>query len=409
MPRASIADLLAFYFPMKLSFSATNPCHVYHVARELYELGHLGRFYSGYPKWKLGDCNGMPVRSHSARTCAVYGALKFLPETLRPQNRTLFLWQDLSFDRWVGKHLEPCDFIHGIPGQCLETFRKAKRLGVQSVLNHATGPVQDWVRILEPEYRRVGLSVPAVTPYDDAYFKREAEEYGLADYHCVASSIVRDQLRNRGISSEKIWVVPYGADEKLFFPRTEGRLSDSDHSVLERAGSAKSSPFRIVFAGQLALRKGVRLLLAALELAGKRDWEVNFYGATLRETERDRKAYKGTIPLNFHGPVPQNRLAEILRSSSLLVLPSLEEGFGLVVVQALACGLPCVVSDAVGAKDLIQHRVNGSIFPSGNTAALKEELEFWENRRVSLEGDYGWASSAKALLQFSGRALTSLS
>jgi glycosyltransferase involved in cell wall biosynthesis len=102
--------------------------------------------------------------------------------------------------------------------------------------------------------------------------------------------------------------------------------------------------------------------------------------------------------------VGQRALAEEFRQSSVLVLPSLEEGFGLVVPQALACGLPCIVSDRVGAADLIRHRDNGSIFPVGDIEALREELVYWSARRIRVQDDVSWRQSATRLVALSGSA-----
>jgi glycosyltransferase involved in cell wall biosynthesis len=94
-----------------------------------------------------------------------------------------------------------------------------------------------------------------------------------------------------------------------------------------------------------------------------------------------------------------------MRTSSVLVLPSLEEGFGLVVPQALACGTPCIVSDRVGARDLISHRENGSIFAVGDSSALAAELRFWEEQRVVIQGDFSWRQPARRLISLSREAL----
>lgn len=367
---------------MKIAISATNPCHLYPLALELAKMGHLDRYYSGYPKWKLPGADGVPMKTHSFRTNVVYGLLKFLPESLRPGSRSLFLWQDHGFDAWVGRHLRGCDFIHAMPGQCLRTFEKAKSLGIRTVLNHATGLVREWVRIMEPEYRRVGLKLGEVCPFDESYFEREDREYALADFHCVASGVVRDQLAGLGIDPRKIWVAPYGANDTVFYKR-ETPLPEE---------------FRIVFAGQIGLRKGIRTLLQALELAHRKDWRVDFYGAVLGEARQDLAEYRGATPLEFHGPVSQPALAGAFRSSSALVLPSLEEGFGLVVPQALNTGLPCIVSDRTGASDLIRHRQNGSIFQTQNPQALLEELLWWEHRRERINGSFGWQSPAEHLI-----------
>jgi glycosyltransferase involved in cell wall biosynthesis len=357
------------------------------MARELASAEALGAYYSGYPAWKLGAGPEIPVRTHSLRTNIVYGLLKFVPEGFRPSARSLFVWQDRGFDRWVGAHLQSCDFLHAMPGQALATFRAARRLGLKAVLNHATGPVRDWVRIMEPEYARVGLRLTDHCPYDSEYFAREDEEYALADFHCAASTVVRDQLIARGIAADRVWVVPYGAEPSVFY-----------HSADPPSG------FRIVFAGQVCLRKGIRTLLDALTLAGQADWRVDFYGARIDECTADIAAYQGAAPLHFHGAVSQSALADAMRSGSALVLPSLEEGFGLVVPQALNCGLPCIVSDRVGAKDLIRHRENGSILPALNPEALAAELRWWASNPRRTRETFDWTEPARRLIALSSAA-----
>lgn len=369
-----------------VAISATNPCHLFDLAQELHAAGRLAAYYSGYPGWRLRPGAGFPLRAHSWRTVLVYAALR-LPARWRPAPRNLFQWQDGAFDRWVSRVLEPANVVHAMPGQCVETFRAARRLGVVTVLNHATGPVREWVRIMRPEYTRVGLDVEKVTPYDGAWLDAYDEAVALADWHCAASTVVRDQLVSDGVPAGRIVVVPYGADTQIFHRR--GARRDDD-------------VFKIVFAGQFGLRKGVRCLLDALSLATESEmssWHVDLYGSQLPEAESDLATYRGVVPLRFHGAVTREELAEAFRSASVLVLPSLEEGFGLVVPQALACGLPCVVSDAVGAADLIEHRVNGSVFPVGDASALFAELSWWAEDPRIVEFDASWRRPAAQFLE----------
>jgi glycosyltransferase involved in cell wall biosynthesis len=378
---------------MKISFSATNPCHMWPLAHAVAQEGAAGLFYSGYPGWKIAGADPRLLRCHSLRTNVVYGLLKYVPGPLRPRSRTLYSWQDRGFDRWVGRHLDPCDFIHAMPGQALHTFRAARKAGIRTVLNHATGPVREWVRIMEPEFQRVGLKLEAVCPYDAEYFAREDEEYSLTDYHCAASTIVRRQLIGLGIPEERIWVVPYGAD--------------TGAPVFQRAKNPSAPPvFRILFAGQIGLRKGIRTLLEALTLADRPTWKMDFMGARLPESATDIAAYRGATPLSFHGPSSQQQLARAMRDSSVLVLPSLEEGFGLVVPQALNCGCPCIVSDRVGGGDYVRHRENGSIFPAGDARALADELLWWETHPGRTTDNFTWTTPARTLIAQSQGALT---
>ena len=132
---------------------------------------------------------------------------------------------------------------------------------------------------------------------------------------------------------------------------------------------------------------------------------MDFYGAVLGEAQRDLDGYRGKTPLTFHGAVPQAALADGFRTGSVLVLPSLEEGFGLVVPQALNCGLPAIVSDAVGGGDFIRHRENGSIFPARDAAALAGELAWWAEHPRRVTENFGWSTPAQTLITHSQAAL----
>jgi len=370
-----------------LAFAATNPCHLYPLAQAASSLSPNVTFYSGYPQWRLPRPYPARLHTHSGRVLVTYGLLR-LPERFRPRSRTLFLWQDRDFDRWVGSKLSKHDFVHAMPGQALETFRKAKALDVRTVLNHATGPSRNWIEIMREEYQRVGLTLDQATVYDESFLERESKEYTLADLHCAASTVVKKQLVATGISPERIWMVPYGADPKVFYPRR----------------NSSAGQFRIIFAGYVSLRKDVITLLSALQKLRRKEWRVDFYGGVAGEVRQDIDSYSGETPLYFHGPVSQNDLAQKMRESSILVLPSLEEGFGLVVAQALSCGTPCIVSEAVGAKDLLKNRENGSVFPVKDSEALSEELIFWANRPGRVTGDFSWTQPAETLLRLSESA-----
>ncbi|RYD79053.1 MAG: glycosyltransferase, partial [Verrucomicrobiaceae bacterium] len=121
--------------------------------------------------------------------------------------------------------------------------------------------------------------------------------------------------------------------------------------------------------------------------------------------ERDFAEYSGITPLQFHGPVAQGQLADAFRSGSVLVLPSLEEGFGLVVPQALACGLPVIVSNRVGAKDLVRQRENGSVVPVQDPVALAEELQWWADNPRRVREDVTWKKPVELLLSHSRSAM----
>ena len=467
------------------SLSATNPCHLWDLALALHELDTLGTYYSGYPAWKLlnrraedrgqrsedrgrkredgsdprpmsseASAKGDPtqdfrpptsdlrlptsdprIQSFPFRTLVTYSLLK-LPSNLRPSPEKLFPWQDYHFDKQVAKHLEPADFIHAMPGQALHTFRRARELGIKTVLNHASGPVKIQQAIVAEEQKKWGLPPPRIpSRFNDAYFKREAEEYALADFHCVASTIVKEQLHSLGIPENKIWVLPYSANPDIFYPKyvsearpvtpdqrkgrnvtpdqreggsanpgifypKETRVDPLNFEKPKQGTKNNTKTFKIVFAGQLVLRKGIPYLLEALKISGREDWELHCYGPDSGETHSFFESYDGLPKIFRHGPVSQIQLAEAFRQADVLVLPSAEEAFGLVVPQALSCALPCIVSDRVGAKDLIRHQKNGAIFSFGNSALLAADMAYWEEHPRPISPPPCWNEIAEKLLSF---------
>lgn len=372
------------------SFAATNPCHVYDMALALWEKQALGSYYSGYPRWRLKPPPGFPIRTRVFRTLVTY-SMQRLPESLRLNDDRMFRWQDAGFDQAVANALEGEGYIHGIPGQCREIFRRARSLGLKTILNHASGPIEQQRAMIAPEYKRVGLDLEALAPLPAFYAQRLLEERELADIHCAASSVVRDQLVADGVALDRIWVVPYGADNSLFPKRT----------------CLPDGPFRICFAGRQSLRKGIHYLLKALESVDSSGWELHCFGMEFKESARDFAEFRGGARVIQRGSLSQRELAAAFREMDVLVLPSAEEAFGLVVVQALESGLPCIVSDRVGAKDLIQDGETGSIVPFADHEALAAALLDWRGKRLIVEDHFPWSACADTLLLQAGQSFPS--
>jgi glycosyltransferase involved in cell wall biosynthesis len=370
----------------QIAISATNPCHVYDLACALHAQNALGAFHSGYPRWKLKPPPGLPLRTHSWRTVITYAARR-TPRRFRPADHTLFRWQDDGFDAAVARALRRTDgaFVHALPGQAWRTFESARLLGQKTVLNHASGPPRLQLEALAEEYARVGLPQGKFHGYNAAYREREDHEYQLSDFHCVASHIVRKQLISLGVPDEKIWVVPYGAERRRFCRPPAG---------------AKRDPHRVVFAGQLTQRKGLRVLIEAAALVRQSiPITVGLYGPVLPDILPDLQRYASHTWLSWPGAVSQTELAEVFQKAAVLVLPSWEEAFGLVVPQALNCGLPCIVSDRVGAADVISNHLNGSVFPAGNAVALAEEIAWWIQNPPGMQiPELGWEIPAQQLI-----------
>src|SRR6202000_3417649 len=126
--------------------------------------------------------------------------------------------------------------------------------------------------------------------------------------------------------------------------------------------------FRVLFVGQIAVRKGVHLLAEAFKKANLPNSELVLVGAASKSKKALIDAMN--VPnLQFMGPVPNARLASVYSTASVFIMPSLEDGFGMVALEAMACGCPVIISSNAGAADLVNEGVNGYVVPAGDVDA----------------------------------------
>jgi len=290
------------------------------------------------------------------RWAAWVPALRRAADPLPPRARSLadFLACRL-FDRWAAARLRPgmADAVMACEISAQATFRKARRLGMATFLDapathHAT---QD---------RFHGFAEPAdlhrrITAVKDA-------EIALADHVLVVSELARRSYVEAGVPPERVHRVPLGVEAALF------------GSVARESPAEEGKGAEFVFAGAASRVKGLDILLAAFAQVhaaepGSRLLVIGPPG--------DASALLGPPALagvSVLGSLSQAELASRFRAADCLVLPSRNESFGMVVPEALAAGLPAVVSDRVGAAELIEEGRNGWVVPAGDAGALAERM-----------------------------------
>jgi starch synthase len=129
-----------------------------------------------------------------------------------------------------------------------------------------------------------------------------------------------------------------------------------------------------LFAGSVGLRKGVPYLLEAFARVRHPAKRLRVAGAL----HPDLRMVLGRLPqqqVEILGAVPQPRLAELMSTSHVMVLPSIEEGLALVQGQALACGCPVLASTNTGGEDLFTDGVEGFIVPVRDVGALTDRMQ----------------------------------
>ena len=336
--------------------STVGRAHLFALAREMERHGRLKAIYSGFPWAKLareGVDRGR-VRTFPWVRPMVFG-LKYLPGPVQARAlQPLHLLSLQTLDAYAMATLPDCDLFVGHEGVGLLSGRKAQRNGAVYVCDRGCSHI-GWQRdLLSQEYDRLGLAQPP----PPTSMTRELEEYDRADHIVVPSQLARRSFLERGTAPSKLSVVGYGAD----LPQVTARQP--------RVGSA----FQVLFAGQFSVRKAAYDVLTAFERLDYGPKRLVIAGEVSREVAQRFGRELASENVTRLGPVPRERMRKVMLESDVLVLPSIEDGFGMVVSEAASCGCPAIVSHNTGAADVIQEGVNGYVVPIRSPDLIADRL-----------------------------------
>jgi glycosyltransferase involved in cell wall biosynthesis len=200
---------------------------------------------------------------------------------------------------------------------------------------------------------------PDFDDWPEGHEQRLDDEIALADAVLVGSSYAARSFVDAGVEATKMAVVPYGVDLATFRPAPEG------------TGAARRDGFDVIYSGQLTQRKGLSYLLRGYQRFARADTRLTLVGSIVG----DGAALAPFAHLLRHIP-HQTRavLADRYRAADVFVLPTLIEGMPLVVLEAMACGLPVIVT-ANGPGDIVRDGVDGFVVPECDDEAIAERLE----------------------------------
>jgi len=341
---------------MKVTTSCIERFHIFDQAEQLQRKKVLHCLIQGYPKfmtrrWGIPDDKviSLLMNGLSART------IRYLPEDL---SSTIVPTVHSLFSRRL-RHKIPQDtevFI-GLSSFCLDALEYVKSCGITSVVDHGSLHQRTEKRLLEEENRKIGLESNKNTA-PEWIINKEDKEFEVADKVMVLSEAAKRSFIEEGVASEKIFVNPCGVNLAQFSPTKKN-----------------DSKFRIIFCGSITPRKGLHYLIKAFSELSINDAELWVIGGVLNKKYREYLEKFNLEKVYFMGTFSQSELPRLYSQGSVFILPSIADGFGMVVTQALACGLPVIVSENVGAADVIEEGRNGFVVPVCNANSLKERLE----------------------------------
>lgn len=244
-------------------------------------------------------------------------------------------------------------------GFALEAFHSAGRNGARRLLNYPVAhhrqrrQVRDEELALQPDF---AATWPGFTDWGPGHEERLEEEIALADGVLLGSDYAAQSFIEQGVPPGKLCVVPYGVDLQTFH---------------EREVPPPLLPFEVIYAGQLTQRKGLSYLLQAYAEFARPDTRLTLVGSPVG----DAAPLRPYAHLFTHVPhQTRSALAERYRRAHVFVFPTLIEGMPLVVLEAMACGLPVIVT-ANGPAGIVRDGIDGFIVPQRSAEAVQEKLE----------------------------------
>jgi len=285
------------------------------------------------------------------------------------------VWCEL--DTFAAGFLRESHQSHKIRGvyayeDCAERlFETAQEIGVRRVYDLPIAYWQTTRRLLEEEAQRYPEWEPTLggTRDSDEKLARKTRELDLAELVICPSTFVLDSLPERARASKSCVVAPFGS------PTLE-QVEPVGHR-------AQKGPLRILFAGALSQRKGLADLFAAMKLVSSKEVELVVMGSLLRPLAW----YREQFPRFIHEPPrAHDDVLRLMRTCDVLVLPSIVEGRALVQQEAMACGLPLIVTKNAGGDDLIEEGKTGFLVPIRAPEAIAEKISWCATNRDRISG-----------------------
>ena len=343
---------------MKLTIIVGGRFHAFDLVTQLQKKAIPLVLITSYPKFFFKRYN---IKINHVKSIFVKELLK------RFFDKFIFVNKIFDYDYWLSFYFskkasnivdyKKTDILIGWSGFSLHSFKRAQKFNCIKILERGSAHILHQVNILKKEYKKLKLKerLPSKNSIEN-----ELIEYELADYISVPSEFVKKSFLERGFHKNKIIKIPYGVNLKNFKPHVKkNTLKDK---------------FTILSVGTVSVRKGSVYLLKAFEELNLSDAQLIFVGPIDAELKPILNKYHNRNNIKFFRKQPQNELNNFYNLADIFVLFSIEDGFGMVINQAMACGLPVICNQNVGGSDIIDQGVNGFILPAGDINLLKKKI-----------------------------------
>lgn len=308
-----------------------------------------------------------------------------LSEADRRASYDLYMKQGREFARNVARTLAKEDFstFFGFSSASLEALHQARALGRLAVVDEIA-PTHLEDEIISAEQQSFPGWEPSFARTPEPFLRRIEAEWAAADRILVNSQWSKDALEARGAEGRKIHIVP------ISYPPPCLSIAPKQRAPRE--------PLRILWLGTLNLRKGIPYALEAARMLEDAPVRFTFAGPITVDLDR-----AGPLPRNsdFVGQIPRANTEQLWLDHHVFLLPTLSDGFAITQIEAMAHGLPVIVTPCCGR--VVTHGVDGHLIPERDTEAIVEAIRSFFDGGMDLTAASG--AALKTATRFSPEAV----
>lgn len=353
-----------------LNITVCGKFHYPKYLRYLHQENFLRNFYYSY---KIGENFDIPAKknhNHFAKEYLYNLHLYTLGERGLNEMSTVYhnLWQ-----KSVKKNFKPSEvnlfMVHGNCTDLIALCKQEKTITIGEAVN-AHPAFQN--RVLNKEAKTRGIKYKKNITVTD----KMIDEFDAVDYLLVSSRFIQRTFVENGYDEAKIIRLPYGIEDIPLKDRPR------------RYALNKQKNIRILCVGQITIRKGQYYLVKAIKLLNQSFRNQVFELTLVGRSEPTYMKCLNDLSVDFEHIRHINNcdMPTFMAKFDIFVLPSLEDGFGVVVTEALSAGLPVITTNNSGAADIIEDGYNGVIITAGDATVIKQAIERIVDARITAKG-----------------------
>ena len=284
-------------------------------------------------------------------------------------------------ERWVSRYIPKCDVLHGLMGVSFASLKKATRFGAVTLVDVGMLHPTAYGREAREDYSRAGIK-PGGSELE-RLMRGSAKQFDACDKIIVYSRAAQRSFDGFPYA-HKVVVVNPGVDHRRF---SQG------------VAKSRSDGFRVCYVGRIEVPKGIRYLVNAWKRLALPNAELTLIGQLMPDMLHLPAEVDGTR-IQFAGILNAEQIADRLRESDLFVLPSMNEGLSIALLEAMACGVPVIACQSTGAEDCVTPGTEGILVVGRNEDALADALQWCHGHRDELVA-MGGAARARVERDFS--------